>query len=684
MSLDARNMTQGGQVIKYMVAMFMQIANIVAFWVILVTILVFFATIAFQIPLEKMIHGLSYWAIDKLVIPLQEAIGTSEGRPFTFHWLNPRTGQVVEFEKTAREVRFDRYFIYCYVLLKEAAFLAWGVASFTFVGLIVAVFWWLGKKGAQQRKNEIIGGRYLASSVKEINRFLKAKGKLSLLKIGDLHLVENSEQQNFGLHGTVGTGKSTAINDLLSQVRKQGKRAIIYDKGNNFIPLFYREGKDIILNPMDARCPNWDLWRECQDRADFETFALPLFPDAKSGDPFWLMSARLLFVATAEHMRSHPDRSIKKLLQRLLSISLTELHDFVQGTDAANLVDGSIEKTAMTIRTVLSAYVKALRYCQGLEKEGKPPFSIREWVQNADEDAWIFISSDGRLHAALKPLISTWLNITMQSVLALPPSRERRIWTVLDELPSLHKLPVILDYLSEARKFGGATLIGIQNFSQLEANYGAQEARAIWDLVNTTLYFRAPSGSVAEWVQKELGETRLLKFRDQYSYGVDTIRDGVNFSKEDTREKIVSFSDIQNLDDLQCFVSLLGDVPIVKLTLQHKQYKTIAAGKIERDVSAIFDNQIEQELNKSGIENKVDKLVTGRRTQSDQNNQNQTNNPQTMEITPTEPAHYIETVNYGGVKATESVSVVKNNDVIENAQETNINLRKNQTTEKEI
>jgi hypothetical protein len=57
MSLDARNMTQGGQVIKYMVAMFMQIANIVAFWVILVTILVFFTTIAVQIPFEKMIHG---------------------------------------------------------------------------------------------------------------------------------------------------------------------------------------------------------------------------------------------------------------------------------------------------------------------------------------------------------------------------------------------------------------------------------------------------------------------------------------------------------------------------------------------------------------------------------------------------------------------------------------------------
>ncbi|PAV02668.1 hypothetical protein CBG25_09505 [Arsenophonus sp. ENCA] len=70
------------------------------------------------------------------------------------------------------------------------------------------------------------------------------------------------------------------------------------------------------------------------------------------------------------------------------------------------------EKTAMTIRTVLSAYVKALRYCQGLEKAGKPPFSIREWVQNANEDAWIFISSDGRLHTALKPLIVSVIGTT--------------------------------------------------------------------------------------------------------------------------------------------------------------------------------------------------------------------------------------------------------------------------------
>ena len=125
------------------------------------------------------------------------------------------------------------------------------------------------------------------------------------------------------------------------------------------------------------------------------------------------------------------------------------------------------------------------------------------------------------------------------------------------------------------------TLIGVQNFAQLEDAFGVQKARSIWDLCNTTVYFRAPSGYISEWVQKELGEIHHLKFQDQYSYGVDAIRDGVNFSKPDTREMIVSYSDIQNLNDLECYVSLLGDVPIVKVSLKYKDYPVIAEGKIE-------------------------------------------------------------------------------------------------------
>ena len=93
-----------------------------------------------------------------------------------------------------------------------------------------------------------------------------------------------------------------------------------------------------------------------------------------------------------------------------------------------------------------------MRLCQGLDKEGKAKFSIRKWLHNSGDNAWIFLSSDGRVHESIKPLITAWLNIAMQNVLALEADLSRRVWTLLDELPSLNNVPKILEYLSEARK----------------------------------------------------------------------------------------------------------------------------------------------------------------------------------------------------------------------------------------
>lgn len=605
MSLDARNITQGGQVIKYMIGMFIQITNIVVYWSLLPTIGAFFIYLFSVMKWVHIKHGAVYW----LLTLKAKFVKTHTDQLYHFDWVTAQ-GKTVDFTRTGAQILQDNYFIQCAELLKKHAFYGWGVSLAVFFLIVGGVFWYLGRKGQLQRKDELIGGRFLAPNAAYVNKLLKKLGKLSPLKIGDLHLVKNSEIQNIALHGTVGTGKSTAINGLLEQARKDEQRGIIYDRGNNFIPIFYRDGVDVILNPIDDRCPNWDLWEECQDKVDFENFAEALFSEGQgSGDPFWVLSARMLFTSTAEAMRNDPNRSIKLLLNHLLSVSLADLKDVLQGTDAANLVDGSIEKTAVTIRTVLATYAKSLRLCQGLDKPGKPKFSIRKWLHNSGDNAWIFLSSDGRVHESIKPLITAWLNIAMQNVLALKANLTRRVWTLLDELPSLNNIPKILEYLSEARKFGGVSLVGIQNFPQLQAIYGKDKAQAIWDLLNTKAYFRAPSGEVARWVQSELGEIRQKKFKDQYSYGVDTIRDGVNFSKDEQDESIVSYSDIQRLDDLQCYVVLKGDLPVAKVNLTRKDYEKIAEGKIERDLLAVFDPNLDALITNAGVNHQFDVLA---------------------------------------------------------------------------
>ncbi|MBD8184355.1 type IV secretion system DNA-binding domain-containing protein [Pantoea agglomerans] len=170
---------------------------------------------------------------------------------------------------------------------------------------------------------------------------------MSPLSICGLHIVKDSEMQNFGFHGTVGSGKSTALNDLLRQLRERGDRVIVYDKGNNFIPTFFRQDKDLILNPFDERCAPWDLWEECRTIGDFENFATSLLPDSSgSSDPFWVLSARSLFVATARRMAREKKRSIGELLKKLMSISLADLRQFLEGTRLADRVDQDLTADA--------------------------------------------------------------------------------------------------------------------------------------------------------------------------------------------------------------------------------------------------------------------------------------------------------------------------------------------------
>ncbi|NIF23933.1 type IV conjugative transfer system coupling protein TraD [Candidatus Pantoea multigeneris] len=612
MSFNSRDFTQGGQVMKYMIQMFIQIMNIATYWVLMFSVLIFLAWMLIKLTLQEFCHGCAYWLIKYGVMPLKSLSGKTPANEWTFHFTRAN-GDVVTFRHTAAQVMTDPYFINMGQLVKNTAFYGWGIGCAAFVGAIMVITWYLGSKGRKQRQSETTGGRILATGPRVINSLLKKAGLLSPLNICGLHLVKDSEMQNFGLHGTVGSGKSTALNNLLKQLRERGDRVIIYDKGNNFIPLFYRQDKDKLLNALDVRCANWDLWSECRTITDFENFATTLLPDSGgSSDPFWVLSARSMFVVAAMRMAKDPDRTIAGLLKKLMSISMDDLREFLKGTDAANLVDQSVEKTAMTIRIILSTYVRSLRYLQGLSERGMSSFNIRDWLATEDaagDNPWIFLSSDGPTHAAIKPLLSAWLYITMTGVLGLQPSRSRRIWFILDELPSLHKMPILPEFCAEARKFGGCTLVAIQNFPQLEEIYGQYSARSIWDLLNTRMFYRAPSGEVAGWVQKEVGEQRFKKFKDQYSYGMDTVRDGVQFSKDEVNEFLLSYSDVQSLNDLECYVTLPGEWPVVKMKLKREEFREIATGHISRDLKKIFDPELEAALENDHTSDELSSLI---------------------------------------------------------------------------
>lgn len=173
------------------------------------------------------------------------------------------------------------------------------------------------------------------------------------------------------------------------------------------------------------------MWEECRTISELENASATLIPASSGEDPFWQGSARTIFAEGAERMRRDEDRSYNKFLRTLLAIQLDQLRTFLAGTPASTLVDGKIEKTAISIRSVLTNYVKAMRYLQGIDRPGREKFTIREWMKgqaDKSKNGWLFITSDEQNHESLKPLISLWLSIAATSLLAMGPNRQRRVW----------------------------------------------------------------------------------------------------------------------------------------------------------------------------------------------------------------------------------------------------------------
>lgn len=603
MSFKTGDITRGGQLALLRFRMFMQINNVLFYYVVIGWLLIVSCVIYLRLNTEVFYNGVHFWWAQSL-IPFTEIMKS----PPTFElWYKGKT-----YIFTWEQMLTDPYAVWCGLKLRDEVVTCLLVSSVLVAAFYGVVFFVLARIGRGQSGDEIIAGRTF-EPVKTVARMLRQRGEASDMVIDKLPLKKDAEIQNFAMHGTVGTGKSTLIRKKLLHLKRKGAPVILYDKGCTFVEEFYDpERGDILLNPHDKRCPHWDMWGECQNLPDFESMTETLIPMGNTADPFWQGSARTIFAEGAERMRNDKDRSYNKFLRTLLSVGLDKLRAYLDGTPAATLVDGSIEKTAISIRSVLTNYVKSMRYLQGTDDPDKPRFTIREWMkENADKarPAWLFITSNERYHESLKPLISMWLGIASTNLLSLEPSRRRRIWFVYDEIPSLHKLPSLPRVLAEGRKFGGCFVLGFQSFAQMEEAYGHDFAKAIYDLLNTKYFFRSPSAEVAKHVATDLGEVVRKRFSEQTSFGSEQVRDGISYGKDEERVLIKSYSDVQKLNDLECFVTLPGDYPITKLKLKFTRLPVVAEALIERDIITALDPQIEMSL--VSIESEERKAVQG-------------------------------------------------------------------------
>ena len=92
--------------------------------------------------------------------------------------------------------------------------------------------------------------------------------------------------------GDTGQGKSAIVRQVLCQIEERGETAIVYDPAMEYLPQFYEPQRgDIILNPLDARCPFWTPGDEVPHEAEALTLRSEPVPGTGPGEPLFRGSA---------------------------------------------------------------------------------------------------------------------------------------------------------------------------------------------------------------------------------------------------------------------------------------------------------------------------------------------------------------------------------------------------------
>lgn len=121
---------------------------------------------------------------------------------------------------------------------------------------------------------------------KTLNRLIRKARQASDLTLDDLLLLKDKETSHILMTGTTGSEKTNCFHTLLPQIRRCPNRAVIVDLTGDFVAKYFREGQDILLNPLDGRRQTWNPWQESLEESHYDALAAAIVHKTSHSEPF--------------------------------------------------------------------------------------------------------------------------------------------------------------------------------------------------------------------------------------------------------------------------------------------------------------------------------------------------------------------------------------------------------------
>jgi type IV secretory pathway TraG/TraD family ATPase VirD4 len=379
------------------------------------------------------------------------------------------------------------------------------------------------------------------------------------LMLAGVAVAAMDETKHFKLIGTTGTGKSTAIRELLAGALERGDRAVITDPDGGYVARFYdRYRGDVILNPFEPYSVKWDLFAEIHNPYDVEQLASGLIPSTEdSSGREWRGYARTFLTAVARRCHQAGRRDPAELWRLLAVASSEELRPIVAGTPAQPFLESDNARMFGSIRSVTVSAIAALEFIQS---QRAVEFSVRDWVTAGR--GVLFVPYQARQLAALRSIIATWVRLAIFEAMSRPEG-DQHLWFVVDELDALGAIDGLKDALARLRKFGGRCVLGFQSIAQVSSTYGAGEAQTIVENCGNTLILRcsgSEGGGTSQFASRLIGEREIVRRQTTRGrdgedfFGSRGARRSVQVSEQHVTEFALMPSELEQLPDLTGFL----------------------------------------------------------------------------------------------------------------------------------
>jgi Type IV secretion-system coupling protein DNA-binding domain len=363
------------------------------------------------------------------------------------------------------------------------------------------------------------------------------------------NLPASEATKNFLVCGTVGSGKSVAIELFLKSIaprfrtgRPNPEQLIIFDAKSNTVPMLASLGlrpedeNFYILNPLDSRSAVWNIASAVQTPTMATAFAHLLIPEERNSTaPYFNDNARIVVEAVINALNAiHRDQwTLRDLLVALGKRKRIEAitGQYRPSADAVEELLGDKRNSPGVLSTIASKIGKysAVAALWSANTTGRT-FDIATFL---DKPGVLVLGNSPALKESFWPLNAILLKALTEEILSRPDSLPPRHWFVLDEFRAMQKVECMHEFVNQGRSKGAAVLLGIQSVEGLVDVYKEQKANEILGDCAHKMFLRAGEHKTAEWAERHFNKVRQQEITFSYSTGSGTTTTTVQHSLQE-------------------------------------------------------------------------------------------------------------------------------------------------------